>query len=58
MDIQYNKEEAAVRYLGKYMAKNDSDAVFEIINKGSSGNYRIRNEKTTKEHFKSRIVGA
>ncbi|CEP08738.1 hypothetical protein [Parasitella parasitica] len=58
MDIQYNKGEAAVRYLAKYMAKNESDAVFEIINKGSSGNYRIRNEKTTKEHFKSRIVGA
>lgn len=58
MDIQYNKGEAAVRYLAKYMAKNEAEAVFEIVNKGSSGNYKIKNEKTSKEHFKNRIVGA
>lgn len=58
MDIQYNKGEAAVRYLAKYMAKNETEAVFEIINKGTSGNYKIKNEKSSKEHFKNRIVGA
>lgn len=58
MDIQYNKGEAAVRYLAKYMAKNETEAVFEIVNKGTSGSYKIKNEKTDKEHFKNRIVGA
>ncbi|CEP08961.1 hypothetical protein, partial, partial [Parasitella parasitica] len=58
MDIQYNKGEAAVRYLAKYMAKNESDAIFEIVNKGTSGSFKIRNEKSDKEHFKNRIVGA
>lgn len=58
MDIQYNKGEAAVRYLAKYMAKNETEAMFEIINKGSSGYYQIKKEKSMNEHFKSRIVGA
>lgn len=58
MDIQYNKGEAAVRYLAKYMAKNESQAIFEIIDKRSSGrSYKVNNEKTDKDHYQNRIVG-
>lgn len=59
MDIQYNRGNAAVRYLAKYMAKHESDTLFEIINKSTSGNsYKVKQEKSDKEHYKSRIVGA
>ena len=56
MDIQYNKGEAAVRYLAKYMAKNEAEAIVEVSNRGS-GYFRMQ-EKKGKEHFQNRIVGA
>lgn len=59
MDIQYNRGNAAVRYLAKYMAKNEADTLFEIVNKSTSGShYKVKQDKTSEEHYKSRIVGA
>lgn len=58
MDIQYNRGKAAVRYLAKYMAKNESETLFEISNKATNGGYRVNNDRTPKEHFKNRVVGA
>ena len=58
MDIQYNRGKAAVRYLAKYMAKNEAETIFEIKNKASNGNYKVDNNKTPTEHYRNRIVGA
>lgn len=58
MDVQYNCGKAAVRYLAKYMAKNESDTIYEINSKATHGHYKVSNERSPKEHYKSRIVGA
>jgi len=60
MDIQYNNGPQAVRYLAKYLAKDDYEAkiMLKNIQQKNCGYYKRTTHVTEKEHFSTRIVGA
>lgn len=60
MDIQYNDGPQAVRYLAKYMAKDDysTSVSFKNLGKPNQGHYQKSSYIKESEHLKTRIVGA
>lgn len=60
MDIQYNNGDQAVKYLAKYLAKDDYEAkiLLKNIQKENQGYYKRTSYVTEKEHYATRIVGA
>lgn len=60
MDIQYNNGPQAVRYLAKYLAKDDYEAkiLLKNIQQQNQGYYKRTSYVNEKEHFSTRIVGA
>ncbi|CEP09614.1 hypothetical protein [Parasitella parasitica] len=60
MDIQYNDGPQAVRYLAKYMAKDDysTTVTFKNVGKSNQGHYQKSAYVKESEHLKTRIVGA
>lgn len=60
MDIQYNDGPQAVRYLAKYLAKDDYQAKVMLKTAQSShvGYYKKPNYVNDRDHYSTRIVGA
>lgn len=60
MDIQYNDGPQAVRYLAKYLAKDDYEAkvMLKNIRKENQGFYQKSSYIRESDHYKTRIVGA
>lgn len=60
MDIQYNDGPQAVRYLAKYLAKDDYQAkiILSNIQSGDQGFYKRSSYVSEREHNDTRIVGA
>lgn len=60
MDIQYNDGPQAVRYLAKYLAKDDYEAkiLLKNIQKDNQGYYKRTSYVSEREHYSTRIVGA
>lgn len=60
MDIQYNCGPQAVRYLAKYLAKDDyqTKVMLKSIRKSGEGYYQKSSYISDTEHYKTRIVGA
>jgi len=57
MDIQYNDGPQAVRYLAKYMAKDDYSTLV-YVGKNNQGYHQKSSFVKETEHLKSRIIGA
>ncbi|KAG2210441.1 hypothetical protein INT47_002383 [Mucor saturninus] len=60
MDIQYNAGPQVVRYLAKYLAKDDYEAKFLLKNvqQKKSGFYKKSSYVSENEHYSTRIVGS
>lgn len=60
MDIQYNNGPQAVRYLSKYLAKDDYEPqiLLKNIQQQNQGYYKRTSYVTEREHYATRIVGA
>lgn len=60
MDIQYNDGPQAVRYLAKYLAKDDYEAkiLLKNIQLQNQGYYKRTSYVSEREHYSTRIVGA
>lgn len=60
MDIQYNDGPQAVRYLAKYLAKDDYEAkiLLKNIQAQNQGYYKRTTYVSEREHYSTRIVGA
>ncbi|KAG1050278.1 hypothetical protein G6F43_007437 [Rhizopus delemar] len=60
MDIQYNDGPQAVRYLAKYLAKDDYEAkiLLKNIQVQNQGYYKRTTYVSEREHYSTRIVGA
>lgn len=60
MDIQYNNGPQAVRYLAKYLAKDDYEAKIMVKNVHANGQGFYQRPASVDEstHYKTRIVGA
>lgn len=60
MDIQYNDGPQAVRYLAKYLAKDDYEAkiLLKNIQVQNQGYYKRTTYVSDREHYSTRIVGA
>lgn len=60
MDIQYNNGPQAVRYLAKYLAKDDYEAkiLLKGIQQQNQGYYKRTSYVSEREHYSTRIVGA
>jgi hypothetical protein len=60
MDIQYNDGPQAVRYLAKYMAKDDysTSISFKNVGKSNQGYYQKSSFVKESDHLKTRIIGA
>lgn len=60
MDIQYNDGPQAVRYLAKYLAKDDYEAkiLLKNIQQQNQGYYKRTSYVSEREHYATRIVGA
>lgn len=58
MDIQYNDGPQAVKYLAKYLAKDDYSTLVSLEKKGEQG-YRQKSSFTKEsDHLKARIISA
>lgn len=60
MDIQYNDGPQAVRYLAKYLAKDDYEAkvLLKNVQQKNSGYYKKTSFVSEKDHYTTRIVGS
>lgn len=60
MDIQYNGGPQAVRYLAKYLAKDDYEAkvLLKTVQEKQSGFYNKSSFVSEKDHYSTRIVGS
>lgn len=60
MDIQYNNGAQAVRYLAKYLAKDDYEAriLLKSAYTPNCGYYQKSSMISDRDHFSTRIVGA
>lgn len=60
MDIQYNAGPQAVRYLAKYLAKDDYEAkiLLKNVQQKESGFYKKSSYVSENEHYSTRIVGS
>lgn len=60
MDIQYNDGPQAVRYLAKYLAKDDYEAkiLLKNIQQQNQGYYKRTSYVSEREHYATRIIGA
>lgn len=60
MDIQYNDGPQTVRYLAKYLAKDDYEAkvLLKNIQQQNQGYYKRTSYVSEREHYATRIVGA
>lgn len=60
MDIQYNDGPQAVRYLAKYLAKDDYGAkvILKNMKNSKTGYFKKPDYVTDRDHYSTRIVGS